>query len=152
MSPINWSRLVVSVLVAGAFFFIADGMIHGIVLGEEHKAAILGAGKPVEDDPTAYAYFAAFDLGKALVVMLLYVAARARFGPGPRTAAWAGLVAWLAIELLPNLGNMPFPFYPKAFYWKWIALELVPMLAGAILGGWVYREGTPKPIAQNAAA
>jgi len=35
---------------------------------------------------------------------------------------------------------MPFPFYEKAFYWKWIGFEFVPMIVGAILGAWIYKE------------
>ena len=72
--------------------------------------------------------------------MLLYTAARARFGPGVKTAVWAGVVGWLAIEVLPNLANMPLPFYPKVIYWEWMALEFVPMIVGAIIGGWIYKE------------
>ncbi len=140
MSNINYGRLIVSIIVIAVFYFIADGMIHGKVLGEDHKAAITGAGKVVREDPTSFAYFAAFDLGKALVVMLLYVTARARFGPGASTAIFAGVVGWLAVEAVPNFANMPFPFYPKSVYWKWIALEFVPMVFGAILGGWIYKE------------
>jgi hypothetical protein len=140
MATINYGRLIASIILASVFYFVADGVIHGKFLGADHKAAITGAGKQVKEDPTAFAYFAAFDLGKALVVMLLYVAGRARFGPGPTTAIWAGIVGWLAIEVLPNIANMPFPFYPKSVYWKWIALEFVPMVLGALLGGWVYKE------------
>ena len=59
-------------------------------------AAITAAGKPIQNDPTAYAYFAIFDLGKGLVVLLVYAAARSRFGAGVKTAVWTGLIAWLA--------------------------------------------------------
>jgi len=140
MGKINYGRLIVAAIVAAIFFFIADGLIHGKILGEAHKAAITGAGKEVREDPTSFVYFAAFDLGKGLVVMLLYTAARARFGPGVKTAVWAGVVGWLAIEVLPNLANMPLPFYPKVIYWEWMALEFVPMIVGAIIGGWIYKE------------
>jgi hypothetical protein len=140
MGKINYGRLILGTIVAAIFFFIADGLIHGKVLAEDHKAAITGAGKEVREDPTSFAYFTAFDLGKGLVVMLLYTAARARFGPGVKTAVWAGAVGWLAIEVLPNLANIPFPFYPKVVYWEWMALEFIPMIVGAILGGWIYKE------------
>ncbi len=136
----NYGRIVVGAIVAAIFYFLADGFIHGKILGQEHEAAITGAGKVVRHDPSSFAYFAAFDLGKGLVVVLLYAAARPRFGPGVMTAIWAGVISWLAIEVLPNLANMPFPFYDKSTYWKWIALEFVPMTVGAILGGWIYKE------------
>jgi len=143
MGQINWGRVIASAIVAGIFFFFLDGFIHGAVLGPEHMAAVTGAGKEVRHNPTGYVYFAAFDLGKGLVAMLIYAAARTRFGPGVKTAIWAGLVAWFAIEALPQIAAMPFPFYSKTFYWKWIALELVPMVIGAVLGAWIYKEPTP---------
>jgi hypothetical protein len=75
-----------------------------------------------------------------MVAMLVYVAARSRFGAGVKTAVWAGLVAWLAVEVLPSISWMPFPFYEKSFFVKVIALEIVPMVVGAILGAWIYKE------------
>ena len=140
MGRINYGRLIAGALIAAVFYFIADGTTHGALLGKYHMAAISGAGYPLRPDPTAYFYFGLFDLGKGLVAMLIYVAARTRFGAGVKTAVWTGLVAWLAIEVLPSIEWMPFPFYEKSFFVKVIALELVPMVIGAILGAWIYKE------------
>jgi hypothetical protein len=140
MGNVNYGRLIVGALVAAVFYFIADGTIHGAILGKYHMAAITGAGYPLKPDPTAYVYFALFDLGKGFVTMLIYVAARVPCGPGPKTAVVAGLIAWLAIEVLPSIEWMPFPFYEKSFFVKVIALELVPMVIGAVLGAWIYKE------------
>lgn len=103
-------------------------------------AAITEAGKPLQPDPTAYIYFAVFDLGKGLVALLVYTAARPRFGAGVKTAIWSGLLTWFAVEAIPQISNMPFPFYEKSFYWKWIGLEIVPVVIGAVLGAWIYKE------------
>jgi len=140
MGKINYARVIAGAIVASVFYFVADGIIHGVFLGQDHMAAITGAGKPIEHHPTSYLYFAIFDLGKGFIAMLIYAAARPRFGAGVRTAVWAGLMAWLAIEALPAVAAMPFPFYETSFYWKVIGLELVPMVIGAILGAWIYRE------------
>jgi hypothetical protein len=140
MGRINYGRLIAGAVVAAVFYFIADGFIHGAILGEYHMAAVTNAGYPLKPDNTAYIYFAIFDLGKGLVAMLIYVAARSRFGAGVKTAVWAGLVAWLAVEVLPSISWMPFPFYHKSFWLKVMALEILPMVVGAILGAWVYKE------------
>jgi hypothetical protein len=142
MGRINYTRVAAGTIVAAAFYFLADGLIHGAILGSQHMEAITAAGKPVRHDATSFAYFVAFDLGKGLVAVLLYAATRPRFGAGVKTAVRAGLLAWFAIEALPQIAAMPFPFYEKPFYWKWIALEIVPMVAGAVLGAWVYKEPT----------
>ena len=140
MGKINYARVMAGTVVAAAFYFVTDGIIHGAVLGPEHMAAIAAAGKPVTHDPTAYAYFIAFDLGKGFVAVLLYAAARPRFGAGVKTAIWCGFITWFATEALPQIAAMPIPFYEKAFYWKWLGLEFVPMVVGAVLGAWVYKE------------
>jgi hypothetical protein len=57
-----------------------------------------------------------------------------------KTAVWAGLVAWLALVVLPSIEWMPFPFYEKSFFVKVIALELLPMVIGTIIGAWIYKE------------
>jgi hypothetical protein len=140
MGNVNYGRLIAGALLAAVFYFIADGLIHGAILGEYHMAAITNAGYPIREDPTAYIYFALFDLGKGLVTMLIYVAARVPCKPGPKTAVVAGLIAWLAIEVLPSISWMPFPFYGKSFWVKVMALEILPMVIGAILGAWIYKE------------
>jgi hypothetical protein len=140
MGNVNYGRLIAGAVVAAVFYFIADGIIHGPLLGNYHMQAISRAGYPLTADNTAFVYFGLFDLGKGLVTMLIYVAARVPCKPGPKTAMVAGLIAWLAIAVLPSLEWMPFPFYDKSFWVKVIALELLPMVIGAVLGAWVYRD------------
>jgi hypothetical protein len=141
MDQINTARLLIGALIAGVIYFVFDGIIHGAILGAEHEAVIVNAGKPVENDPTAYAYFGLFDFGKGLVAMVFYVMARARLGAGPITAVWAGVFAWFAVEVVPSIAQMPFPFYGQVFFVKLMAMELVPMIVGAVAGAWIYREG-----------
>ena len=143
MGKVNYGRVIAGAILAGSVYFIADAIIHGAFLGGEHMAAIIAAGKPLRHNPSSYVYFAAFDLGKGLVAVLGYAAARPRFGPGVRTAIWAGMLAWFATEALPQIAAMPLPFYEKAFYWKWIGLEILPMAGGAVLGAWIYNEPPP---------
>src|ERR1043166_3813031 len=82
MGKINYGRLILGAIVAAIFYFIADGIIHGAILGASHMAAIAALGKPIVADPTAYFYFALFDLGKGFVVLLIYTPARTQIGPG----------------------------------------------------------------------
>jgi hypothetical protein len=140
MGNVNYGRLIAGALLAAVFYFLCDGFIHGPLLGEYHMAAITNARYPLTADNTAYIYFALFDLGKGLVTMLIYVAARVPCKPGPKTAVVAGLIAWLAVEVLPSIEWMPFPFYEKSFWVKVMALEILPMVVGAVLGAWMYKE------------
>jgi hypothetical protein len=140
MGKTNYGRLILGAVVAGVIYFVCDGTIHGALLGQYHMAAVTRMTPNPTADNTSYIYFALFDLGKGLVAMLIYLAARARCGPGPKTAVWAGLVAWLAVEVLPSIEWMPFPFYEKSFFVKVMALELLPMVLGAVIGAWLYKD------------
>jgi len=140
MGKTNYGRLILGAVVAGVIYFVCDGTIHGALLGHYHMAAVTRMTPNPTADNTSYIYFALFDLGKGLVAMLIYLAARARCGPGPKTAVWAGLVAWLAVEVLPSIEWMPFPFYEKSFFVKVMALELLPMVLGAVIGAWLYKD------------
>lgn len=139
MGNVNFARLILATIVAGVIYFICDGTIHGALLGQYHMAAVRAVTPNPTADNSAYIYFALFDLGKGLVAMLIYVSARVPCGAGPRTAVIAGLIAWLATEVLPSIEWMPFPFYDKTFFVKVIALELLPMVIGAVIGAWLYK-------------
>jgi hypothetical protein len=140
MGTINTQHLLISVLVTAVAYFIFDGVVHGGILGAEYEAGMVAAGKTVEHDPTAYGYFALFDLGKAFLAMMIYVFARTRFGAGPVTAVWAGALTWLGVEALPALAQMPFPFFSKWFFVKLMALQIVPCIVGAAIGAYFYKE------------
>jgi hypothetical protein len=140
MGKIDTPRLLLSALIVGVFYFLADFVVHGLLLSADHLAAVNATGKQPTEHWSDYVMFALFDLGKALVVMLIYVFARTRFTPGVQTAVIAGLTGWFAIEVLPALSEMPVSFYPRSVYLKWMAFELVPMTAGAVLGAWLYSE------------
>jgi hypothetical protein len=73
--------------------------------------------------------------------MWLYAAIRPRYGPGPKTAAVAGLAGWFAIAiievelalllLLPiSLGGLAVP----------LGVSLPAMIVAAIVGAWKYKE------------
>lgn len=140
MGRVNYGRLITGAILAGVFYFIADGTIHGALLGQYHMAAVTRVTPNPTADNSAYIYFALFDLGKGLVAMLFYVAARVLCGPGPKTAIVAGLIAWFATEVVTSIQWMPFPFYEKSFFVKVMALEIVPMVIGAVIGAWIYKD------------
>lgn len=141
MGKINYARVVIGAIVVAVFYFLTDGVIHTL-LGQYHVNAITGAGKLVqaEADKTSMFYFAAYDLCKGLVALLIYAGVRPRFGAGVKTAAWAGLVTWLACIVAPTIAAMPFPFYERIYFYKLIAMSLITVILGAIVGAAIYKE------------
>ncbi len=91
---------------------------------------------PVEPDAAgsmAFWVLYAFVLG--LFVAYMYALVRPRWGPGPKTAACAGLIVWFLHALLPatglaNMGVMPLPWL--ALGWTFAEMAVAGILAGAV--------------------
>src|SRR5688500_12496209 len=100
MTRINWARMLIGGLIAAIIAFASDGFLHEQLLSAGWKAvyANLGANLPAEH-ASSMASFAVFELGRGLISMFVYVMMLLHFGPGPKTAALAGVVAWIAFSV-----------------------------------------------------
>ena len=79
-------------------------------------------------------YFAVFELGRGLVSMFLYVMMRPHFKPGPKTAALAGVVAWIAFSVTGPAQFIPLGFFSNALWIKVAAFQLVTSIVAAVAG------------------
>ena len=142
MTKINWGRVVAGGLVAAVLCFLTDGFLHEKVLGADWQAlfAALRA-TPPGHEPSAFAYFALYDLGRGLVSVCVYAAMRARTGPGPMTAACAGVVVWIAISVTTPAQYIPLGLMSTAIWLKGAAYQLVTSVVATIAGAALYKEG-----------
>ena len=81
-------------------------------------------------------------LGGLAAGVFIYAMARARLGPGPRTAVVAGVAFFLGSTLLSLLGWGMLGLYPARMLATWAVIGLVEVVLAALLGGYVYREKT----------
>jgi hypothetical protein len=138
----NIGKLILGGIVAGIVYFIGDGIVHGLLL-KQHWVTILSAVNVDADTALKTpAIFGTYDLIKGLVAVWIYAAIRPRFGAGARTAVIAGIVTWLAAVPLPLIGLIPMKFFNAGFVGLWSAYAFVPMILGALVGAWLYREDT----------
>ena len=77
--------------------------------------------------------------------MFLYVLLRDCCKPGPKTAAWAGFVAWLAFSLTGPAQFIPLNFYSNALWMKVGAFQLVTSIIAAIAGAAIYKDAVDQP-------
>ena len=136
----NINRVILGGLLAGIVYFLGDGLVHGVLL-KQQWAAILGP--QTQQDLHSPAYFLPYDLLKGLAVMWSYAGIRPRFGPGPKTAVLAGLAGWFLVIPVALLGLLPMNFFSAQFVMLWSVYGVVPMVVGALVGGWIYRERGP---------
>ena len=142
MPRINWTRLIIGGLIASVILFLTDGFFHGRVVAADWLAVFtaLGAKPPVETTASLL-YFAIYEVGRGFLAMLLYVLMRACCKPGPKTAAIAGIVVWLAFSVTGPAQFIPLGFFSHALWLKVGAFHLVTSIIATLAGAAVYKEG-----------
>src|SRR5436309_16013206 len=94
MSKMNVSRILIGGVVAGVIMNIGEAALHAGILGADadrlYKTLNVPAPSPAANVP--FLAGATFLLG--FVAVWIYAAIRPRFGPGAKTAIFAGLSVW----------------------------------------------------------
>jgi hypothetical protein len=143
MYRINWVRVLVGGLVASVILFLTDGLFHEQVVTADWKAVYnnLGVAEP-HHTGLGVLYFAVFDLGRGLISIYLYALMRSCCGPGPKTAALAGVVAWIAFSVTGPAQFIPLGFYSNSLWVKVAGFQLVTSIVAAVAGAALYRDAT----------
>lgn len=137
----NWIRMFIGGLIAAIIAFTTDGFLHERLLSTDWQAVYnhLGAASPTEH-ASHMVYFVIFELGRGLISMFVYVMMRPHFSPGPRTAALAGVVAWIAFSVTGPAQFIPLGFFSNALWAKVVAFQLVTSILAAIAGAAIYKD------------
>lgn len=145
MTRVNWTRLIIGGLVASWICFATDGLMHNQLLEADWARlfeALCGEPPPSKEHEHAAALISFFDyeLGRGLGAVFLYVMMRARYGAGPKTALWAGVVTWLVCSVSGPAQFIPLGLFSHALWWKMGAIHFVTTLAATLAGAAIYRE------------
>jgi hypothetical protein len=144
MGTINWRRVVLGGMLAGAVLIVlAAGS--AALLGHHELRTAVHALRPSTSGIAAPLFFISVFLFLGILMTWWYVAIRTLFGAGPKTAAIAGLALWLTFVWLGVVGfalksvamgeSYSLPSGPV-----WPILYLVMMVASTVVGAWVYKE------------
>ena len=141
MYKINWVRVLVGGLVASIILFLTDGFLHEkLALGNWQAVyADLGVAEP-KHNAYALVYFAIFELGRGYISIYLYALMRSCCGVGWKTAALAGIVAWIAFSVTGPAQFIPLGFYSHALWIKVGAFQFITSILAAIAGAFLYRD------------
>lgn len=141
MPRINWSRLLLATLIAAVIMFFTDGFLHERLFAPYWAAVYsnLGITEP-RHNSAGIMYFALFELGRAFTAIFLYALMRSFFGAGPKTAALAGVVGWVAFSVTGPAEFIPLGFYSHVLWLKVAAGQFVTSIAATIAGAAVYRD------------
>ena len=144
MRGINVSRWLWASLAMGVFVWLFEGASSLLYMGPVREA-LLAHGMSFEMNATAWVISVVASLLTGLVAMFFYVAARPRFGPGPKTAIIVAVALWVGGYFLSLLGYQMIALYPGTILVQWGLTGLVELVLGTILGAWIYREGATQP-------
>jgi hypothetical protein len=141
MSGINTGKVLTGGLVAAVVFFLIDAVSFGVLLKEPYDANLvrLGLDPAVMSGTTAIIGWVISELVFGILVVFVYAAIRPRFGPGPKTAIYAGLIPYIAVFLV-MFGQAQGGLMPMSLFWQSSVLALVSICAGSIAGAWMYKE------------
>ncbi len=152
MAGINGSRVLMGGLAAGVVMNLVDGILNGVVLQSQWasessalNARILSAGT------SSMAGWIVVDFVTAIFMVWLYAAMRPRYGAGVGTAMKAGIATWLIAHVW--MTSYVFMNLFSANLMLLVAAGgLVGTLAGAYVGGMLYREEGEQAVHRGAVA
>jgi hypothetical protein len=138
MGKINLKGVIIGGLVAGLILNVVDYIFWGVLFAKDFQAALEAIGRPPAD--SLIPLFVVLDFVYGITLVYLYAAIRPRFGPGPRTAVYAGLIMWVIAGLLHAIGEGPLGFFPMRLYLLGMVVGLVLIPVAAVAGARFYTE------------
>jgi hypothetical protein len=140
MGTINLKGVIVGGLVAGLILNVVHYVFWGVLVAKDLADALQAIGKTPANSPVPL--FIVLDFLYGVTLVYLYAAIRPRYGAGPKTAIWAGVIMWVIAVLLRELGEAPFGFLPMRLYLLGAVVGLVLMPVAAVAGARFYSEPT----------
>lgn len=138
MGKINLKGVIIGGLVAGVILNVVDYVLWGVLLAKDFQAALEAIGRPPAD--SLVPLFIVLDFLYGIALVYLYAAIRPRFGPGPKTAVYAGLIMWVIAGLLHAIGESPLGLLPMRLYLLGTVVGLVQIPVAAVAGARFYAE------------
>jgi len=139
MPKANWKWVILGGLLAGIVINAGELALHRVMLQERWTAAFAALGK----HPTGWTSFIPANFLVGLFTVWLYARLRPRYGPGPWTAARAGLAMWVIFWVIPTLALVPLELFPNQLLFLIIAGGILNAHLAALFGAWLYRADAP---------
>jgi len=140
LARVNWTRVVLGGVMAGAVINAVEWGVHGVVLREDWTAAFAGLGKEVQFHAWLLFIIPGNFLVGILAICLYAGILRSRYGPGPKTASYAALTAWVVFFVIPTMAQVAIEIFPNWLQFTVIGVGLVDVTLGTLLGAWLYKE------------
>ena len=143
MGNIDTGRVILGGIVAGFVINLLSFLVDGFLLATQWADAMKALSRPAFSGGQML-WFNIFGFVVGIILIWIYAAIRPRLGPGPKTALIAGIVVWILCYLIPNVSFMSVAnLFDHRLTLHTTLGNLIEVLAGALAGGFLYRESTP---------
>lgn len=140
MGKFNTGRWILCGIIAGIVGDIVGSLVDGMMLAPRWTSEMKLLGHSAFGS-TQIVEFNVVGLAIGLVAVWIYAGIRTRFGAGPKTAIYAGLVVWILAFLLPDISFMYIPHLFSHHLTLYTTLgNLVGCLLGTLAGAALYKE------------
>ena len=138
MGKINWGRVFLCGLLASVVWGLPSAVLVHRVARDWQIAVHAGRPSPTEG-VLFFTVLGFVNLATGIWTMWLYAAIRPRYGPGPKTAAIAGLALWVLIGMTHASWAL-FGSLPANIVLAPDLAHLPAVIVGAVVGAWLYKE------------
>ena len=133
----NWGRIIGGGVAAGIVTWLADFVMHGVLMADEYKR-LSGVFTQTQANPLS---FLAISVVVGVFVALLFAKTRASWGAGWKGGATYGLYLGLAIFFMNFYYPLVIDGFPYFLGWCWGGIGVVDgVLGGAVLGAILPRD------------
>jgi hypothetical protein len=135
----NYARILIGGLVCGLVLNIGEFVLNGVLLAKQMEEFFRKCGMtPPDSKGLVILFIITFLLG--IFIVYFYAAIRPRYGPGPKTAICAGLLAWFCVYFYNNAVALALGFIPVNLFVIAVAWGVAEYILAALAGAWLYRE------------
>lgn len=139
MGNINIGRVILGGLVAGLILNIGEFVLNEVVLGAQMKE-FFSSHLFKEPGPSFIAIAVGLTFVLGIVVVFGYAAIRPRFGPGPKTAIIAAVLAWFCVYVYTGVINGILFGVTVNYMLLGLAWGLVQYILAVLAGAALYKE------------
>ncbi len=138
----NWKRIWTGALAAGGVVCIVEWFVNGVLLKGSWQ--ILQLARFVNSPKPFFPVVILLQsVGIGFVLTWLYVLARPRLGPGPKTAFVTSSIAWFLLWGCYGITQWLWLPFPPRVLWIGLTGGFIECWLGTYLAGWQYIEKAP---------
>jgi hypothetical protein len=136
----NYGRVILGGLVAGLVLNVGEFVLNGVLLSKQMADWFAAHNLPTDAGPMFLAVATLLTFAMGITIVWLYALIRPRSGPGPKTAACAGLFMWFGVYVYMGIIMGMLLVQPASIIAIGTVYGLAEYVIAAIAGAWLYKE------------